>query len=167
MDWQWINNGLTMGSPDFPSTKTLKNWADQDCTACLALGAGSPVVALDLVGGRDEVAKLWKQMEWRVSFLQLTVYSSVFSFVLIWNMVLVLFPVSRFGSGWLAGRLGGACCRGLPERPHHAFPLELAAFGRGGTSCSCCSALRESRPPMNWITSWGVEDFIIEDLQSM
>lgn len=28
---------------------------EHDCTACLALGAGSPVVALDLVGGRDEV----------------------------------------------------------------------------------------------------------------
>ena len=144
-----------MDSPDFPSTKTLKNWADQDCTACLALGAGSPVVALDLVGGRDEVAWEAVKTDGMESFfppvdsLQLTVYS----FVLIWNMVLDIFPVSRFGSGWLAGRLGGACCRGLPERPHHAFPLELAAFGRGGASCSCCSALRESRPPMNWITS--------------
>jgi hypothetical protein len=43
-------------SPYFPFEMTLLAMVPgQDCTACLALGAGSPVVALDLVGGRDEV----------------------------------------------------------------------------------------------------------------
>jgi hypothetical protein len=86
----------------------------------------------------------WNYIGEFLSSLQFTVlFSVLYVFVLISNMVLDIFPVSQPGFCDVLPPLGGACCSGLPERLHHAFPLELAAFWRGGTSCSCNSPMME------------------------
>lgn len=56
-------SSLALEFNSFPPPPALQAACAEDCTALLALGAGTPVAALDLVGSSEEAESKRREME--------------------------------------------------------------------------------------------------------